>query len=253
MGSSAAGVRRLTARSAILSVLLGAHPGEAPVSWIVRVAAGLGLQESAVRAALTRMVAAGDLERVDATYRLSARLIDRQRRQDEAVASHRAAWDGQWRMALVTVGADDSSDRAALREALQHMKFGEIREGVWARPRNLHTVVPAAAERRLSFFTGVPDEPPAELAERLFRPRAWADTARRLLSAFDTADTIAARLEIAAATVRHILVDPLLPTELLPPRWPGEALRDVYAGFRTEFTAFAEELLGTSTAEVVSG
>src|SRR5690606_11319276 len=87
MSASPARVRALTARSAILSVLLGSHPAQAPAGWIVRVGAGLGLQESAVRAALTRMVAAGDLERgADATYRLSERLADRQRRQDQAIS-----------------------------------------------------------------------------------------------------------------------------------------------------------------------
>jgi phenylacetic acid degradation operon negative regulatory protein len=253
MSSRASTVRRLTARSAVLSALLGAHPAEAPVSWIVRVATELGLQESAVRAALTRMVAAGDLERSAAGYRLSARLIERQRRQDEAIDPRRKEWNQQWRLAIVTVGADDSSDRAALRDSLRQLKFGEVREGVWARPDNLVSELTAATARRVSLFTGEPDEPAGELCERLFRPRAWAGTARTLLSAFDTARTISERFDIAAATVRHILDDPLLPTELLPQPWPGGELRHRYAEFRDEFARFAENLMGATHSQAASG
>lgn len=246
MDSRGAPVRKLTARSAILSALLGAHPAEAPVSWIVRVSTGLGLQESAVRAALTRMVAVGDLERRDSAYRLSPRLIERQHRQDEAMHPPTGEWDRTWRLAIVTVGADDSTDRAAFREVLRAKKFGELREGVWTRPDNLGTEFPTAAARRLTIFTGHPGEPDSELAERLFQPDDWADDARLLLSAMSAADSIGDRFEVAAATVRHILNDPMLPAELLPDRWPGRELRAAYLDFRTEFAAFAEALMGTS-------
>jgi phenylacetic acid degradation operon negative regulatory protein len=37
-----------------------------------------------------------------------------------------------------------------------------------------------------------------------------------------------------ATIVRHLTHDPLLPTELLPPDWPGAALRDTYDAFRDE-------------------
>ena len=43
-----------------------------------------GVAEGAVRVALGRMVADGELLVADRTYRLSERLVARQRRQDEA-------------------------------------------------------------------------------------------------------------------------------------------------------------------------
>ncbi|MGW4235190.1 PaaX domain-containing protein, C- domain protein, partial [Streptomyces sp. NPDC004980] len=158
--------RALTARSAILSVLLGAHPAEATARSIVRVGTALGLQESAVRAALTRMVGAGDLERSDATYRLSERLAERQRRQDAAVSPSPRPWQGQWVLALVTVGATDSTDRAAFRETLRQARFGELREGVWGRPDNIALSLPDAARDRLTLFHGRPEEPSNALADR---------------------------------------------------------------------------------------
>lgn len=238
-------VRTLTARSAILSVLLGTHPAQAPVGWIVRVGTGLGLQESALRAALTRMVAAGDLERgADATYRLSARLAERQRRQDVAIEQHPGSWAGGWQLAIVMIGAADSTDRAAFRESLRLARFGELREGVWCRPDNIAVDLPETSRRRLSLFTGRPEEPPATLAQRLFQPDRWAERARALLTAFDEADSIAARFEVAAAMVHHLLDDPVLPPELLPDDWPGSEIRARYAGFRTEFYLFAKNLIG---------
>lgn len=231
--------RRLTARSVILSVLLGAHPAQAPAAAIVRTATELGMRESTVRAALTRMVSAGDLERDDATYRLTPRLLNRQKLQDLAIDPAPQHYDGDWRLAIVTTGADAAADRALLRESLLDNKFGELREGAWARPDNLGTVR-IAAGHRLTYVTGRPDDP-HELATRLFRPAAWADTAATLLAALDTAEAMRERLEVAAAIVRHILRDPILPPEFLPRPWPGADLRDAYRDFRAEFTAFARQ------------
>jgi phenylacetic acid degradation operon negative regulatory protein len=36
---------------------------------------------------------------------------------------------------------------------------------------------------------------------------------------------------VAAAMVRHLLVDPVLPAGLLPADWPADGLRAVYAEF----------------------
>ncbi|MFD6157963.1 PaaX family transcriptional regulator C-terminal domain-containing protein [Nocardia sp. NPDC060256] len=239
-------VRKLTARSAILSALLGAHPAEAPVSWIVSVAEELGLQQSAVRVALTRMVAMGDLERANGVYRLSDRLIERQRRQDAAVRPVVKTWDGAWFLAVVTTVGDDAPARTAFRDTMRARKLGELREGVWTRPANIEIVLGPEAGRRVSVFTAVPQDAPVAMAETLFAPQLWARDAQRLLHEFASSSSLRARFEVAAAAVRHILDDPLLPDPLLPADWPGSALRAEYAAFRTEFMAFAEQLLVTS-------
>ncbi|WP_040733156.1 PaaX family transcriptional regulator C-terminal domain-containing protein [Nocardia tenerifensis] len=239
-------VRKLTARSAILSALLGAHPAEAPVSWIVSVAEELGLQQSAVRVALTRMVAMGDLERAPGVYRLSDRLIERQRRQDAAVSPVVKTWDGEWYLAVVTVVGEDAAARTAFRDTMRARKLGELREGVWTRPANIEIALGPEASRRVSVFTATPRESPVAMAESLFAPRIWAREAESLLREFASSTSLRERFEVAAAAVRHILDDPLLPDPLLPADWPGSRLRDEYAAFRTEFMAFAEHLLATS-------
>ncbi|MFG1792202.1 PaaX family transcriptional regulator C-terminal domain-containing protein [Nocardia sp. NPDC049149] len=241
-------MRKLTARSAILSALLGAHPAEAPVSWIVSVAEELGLQQSAVRVALTRMVAMGDLERANGVYRLSDRLIERQRRQDASVSPVERAWRGEWYLAVVTAVGDDAAARTAFRDTMRTRKLAELREGVWTRPANIDVVLGPEAGRRVSVFSAVPQDSPEMMAEALFAPQLWAREAEQLLHAFTTSASMRERFEVAAAAVRHILDDPLLPAALLPTDWPGTRLRAEYAAFRTEFMAFAEQLLVTSDA-----
>src|SRR5216683_1962421 len=74
----------LTARSVVLSTLLGYHPPELPVSALVRVGGLFGIAEKTVRVALTRMVADGDVAADSGVYRLTRRLVQRQEQQDEA-------------------------------------------------------------------------------------------------------------------------------------------------------------------------
>jgi phenylacetic acid degradation operon negative regulatory protein len=236
---------KLTARSTILSALLGVHPPEAPVSQIISVANIVNLQESAVRVALTRMVAAGDLDRQDGTYRLSERLLARQSRQDAALRPTQLPWDGQWLIAVVTTTGEPATERGALREAFRQHRFRDLRDGVWTRPRNLDTVLPDTVTRRSQVFSAVPHAEPLALANSLFAPHEWADKGEYLLALFDTTDSLAAQFEVAAAIVHHILDDPLLPEELLSATWPGEALRTAYSQFRRDFAAACGAVLTT--------
>ena len=48
------------------------------------------------------------------------------------------------------------------------------------------------------------------------------------------ASDIPGRFVVAAAIVRHLLTDPMLPAELLPDDWPGARLRSVYHDFATD-------------------
>lgn len=74
----------LSARSAVLSALLGSHPPRLPARHLVRIGALFGIAEGTVRVALSRMVAAGDLLQAGGQYTLSQRLVERQARQDES-------------------------------------------------------------------------------------------------------------------------------------------------------------------------
>ena len=50
------------------------------------------------------------------------------------------------------------------------------------------------------------------------------------------------RFVAAAAMVRHLLTDPVLPDELLPDDWPGAALRTAYTNFAAELAARRDDV-----------
>lgn len=231
-------LRPLTARSVVLSTLLGAHPPELPVRELVRIAALFGINDTALRVALTRMVSAGDLHRADGTYRLNERLVDRQRRQDEGVDPSTTAWDGTWEIVAVTATGRSPADRAALRARMTALRLGELREGLWLRPTNLRrTWTPDPGVQR---FTALPETPSPALARTLWDLDGWAAHGRTLLHHFRAADQPVDRFTTAAAIVRHLLADPILPDPLLPRPWPADELRVAYRGYQRELAALAD-------------
>ena len=224
---------RMTARSVVLSVLLGAHPAWATASELIRLTADFDIKEPTVRVALTRMVSAGDLVRSEDGYRLSDRLLARQRRQDDAINPRLGTWDGTWRTLVITSVGTDARARAALRTTLQDNRFGELREGVWLRPDNLDTVLPdEVLHRGRELFSR--DDDPADLAARLWDLMGWKRFGHELLDEMSSAADIPGQFAVAAAMVRHLLTDPVLPGELLPDDWPGAALRQAYNTFAAE-------------------
>jgi phenylacetic acid degradation operon negative regulatory protein len=227
---------RMTARSVVLSVLLGAHPACATASELLRLTEDFGIKENALRVALTRMVGAGDLIRSDDGYRLSDRLLARQRRQDAAVNPPTHVWDGSWVTVVVTAVGVDAKARAAMRIAMIHNRFGELREGVWLRPDNLADVLPDEVRHRTRLLRARDDDP-AELAAALWDLPGWSASGARLLRDMARANDIPERFTVAAAMVRHLLTDPVLPPELLPADWPGDDLRAAYIEFAEQLVA----------------
>jgi len=241
----------MTARSVVLSVLLGAHPAWASASELIRLTADFSIKESTLRVALTRMVSAGDLVRSADGYRLSDRLLARQRRQDDAMRPQTRAWDGHWHLLVVTSVGTDARTRAALRTTMHHKRFGELREGVWMRPDNLDVELDPDVEARVRLLNARDDQP-AQLAGQLWDLPGWSSAGYRLLDEIAQATDVPERFVVAAAIVRHLLTDPMLPDELLPTDWPGARLRAAYHDFATELAErrdLAQQQNGTQLLE----
>jgi phenylacetic acid degradation operon negative regulatory protein len=230
----------MTARSVVLSVLLGAHPAWATAAELIRLTTDFDIKEATLRVALTRLVSAGDLVRSQDGYRLSDRLLARQRRQDDAINPRLRSWDGAWTTLVITSVGIDARTRANLRITLQQNRFAELREGVWLRPDNVETTLPDDVLSRLRVMRGY-DESPVELAGQLWDLPAWARTGEGLLDDMASAADVPGRFVAAAGMVRHLLTDPVLPAELLPDGWPGNELRQSYARFAAELVALRNE------------
>src|SRR5690606_31378714 len=207
-------IRPLTARSVVLSTLLGVHPPRLPARHLVRV---------------------GDLVHSGGAYALTARLLERQARQDESRLPPTVPWDGTWEIAVITAERRPAADRAALRQAMSALRLAELREGTWLRPANLTRTRPDTVVRQCTFLSGRPEEDPVALAASLWDLRGWASKARRPGAAANRPTAIAERFTLAAAVLRHLVDDPLLPPSLLPRDWPGPGLREDYERFKTDF------------------
>jgi phenylacetic acid degradation operon negative regulatory protein len=254
------GLRPLTARSLLVSMLLGTHPPRLPVGVLVAAAGLFEISEGAARTALSRMVAAGETTVDDGWYELGPSLVERQRRQDTSRQIGRDEWDGSWRTMIVTGGPRSAAERTSARAQLFEARFAELREGVWSRPTNLDT---AAVETELMAsdwlsarvqFDTVPaiDDlwPIAELQEQASGLRG---AIARLTPALEAGDhsVLARGFVVAAAGLRFFRADPLLPTELLSHEplsagWEGDDLRSDYDHFDAAYRRVLREFFESS-------
>jgi phenylacetic acid degradation operon negative regulatory protein len=237
-------LRPLTARSVILSVLLGSHPPLLPVSFLVAAGEIFGIADGTMRVALSRLTADGDVVADGSFYRLSSRLLDRQRRQDEGLRPGTKPWRGGWELAIAGPDVRTASERAALGADLLQLRLGELRSGVWVRPDNLQREWPDDVAKRAWRFesrSGFDEPTAAELVGTIWDLTAWTATAEALLAALAGAADPAERFIVAAAAVRHLQTDPMIPHTLLPPHWPGSRLRGSYAAYQREFSQLLRE------------
>lgn len=237
MTSTGADLKPLSARSVVLSLLLGHDTHRMSPAQLIRAGEYFGIPAATMRVALTRAVAVGDAERADGDYVLSPRFATRQRRQDEGVAELDRPWDGTWEMAVVVVSGRAGSDRAALRTTLLGARMGELREGVWTRPANLSREASYASEPVLTCFIASDLASPRRLAADLWDLDGWAATGHGLLRSMEHETEPMRRLATAARVVRHLADDPILPPDLLPRGWPGEQLRHAYHAYQRELWA----------------
>ena len=225
----------LSARSTVLSLVLGAHPQALGARQLTRAAQGFGVSAATTRVALTRAVAAGELRRDDSRYRLGPRLLERSRRQEEHAAEQ--PWDGSWEAVVVVGAGRPSGARVALRAALAAHRLAELREGVWLRPANLAPRPPVPADGTVQTFRATPDGDPVLLAATLWDLPGWAVAAHEAVDALARTHEPSTRLAVAAHLVRHLATDPLLPVPLWPRGWPAAAARAVYDDYQREVLA----------------
>jgi phenylacetic acid degradation operon negative regulatory protein len=240
----------------IASTLLGARPPVLPVQVLVRSGQLFGLSEGTVRVALSRMVHKREIEQEDdGRYALTGHLLDRQAWQERGRRPRLRRWKGEWVTAVVVVAGRTHTQRSAVRGDMRRMRMGELREGVWMRPDNL--TAPRITDAHVAaclWGTSRPEADPAALAASLWDLDAWSREAevlrmdladwRRWAATEGTAVVLAPGFVLSAAVLRHFNADPLLPSELLPPSWPGNGLRSEYEAFDIEFLGLWRSFMG---------
>lgn len=233
---------------------------------LVRTAQLFGITEGTARVALSRLAAEGEVTTSRGDYRLSDRHLTRQEDQDRALRPPTLQWRGRWvlAVALTPPGGSPPPDR----RFFEARRMAELRPGVWTRPDNLRPASRGPDATRVEaggsvlWWTARPDagrpgpddgrsDPDAgavgaaELAGWLWDLQGWAATAQTLLDHLSTSESPAERLAVAAAIVRHIRVDPVLPPDLLPADWPGGRLRQAYDAYRLELGSLIAAVAAT--------
>ncbi len=248
----------LRAGSLIVSVFgdaVAPRGGRLSLASLLAVMRGFRVSDGLVRTALSRLVADGWFERWR-TGRTSHYSLSERGRRTFALATDRIygpparTWSGAFDLVLVESGGE----RADLREGLAAQGYGTLAPDLMIAP-----APGAAADGVLRFAAS-----PVGIAPRALASRAWplADLAARYeaflarhapardgANALDGLDALVLRVLLIHDYRRVILRDPLLPADLLPQPWPGDAARRLCGALYRSVAPAAERWLDANAAD----
>ena len=237
----------MNARSALFDIYgdhLLTRGEQAPVAALVRMLAPAGISAPAVRTAVSRMARQGWLAPVrlpgGAGYRLTPAAVRRLRQAgDRIYRREQPSWDGRWHVVVLERVAERAR-RERLRSALGYLGYARLDGATWISPHHSVELEPLlGAERvRAERFAARYDGDPSGLAARAWdldglasAYTAWIGRAREILAPVrgsarppgGLADetVFAVRSELVHEWRKFLFIDPGLPAELLPARWPG--------------------------------
>lgn len=227
----------LSARDLILTLIDSANRWTLSAKYFVAAGALYGIDQSSMRVALGRLVKDGSLEQAGrGAYKLGSRggTLHRLVRNWSKVESSVKPWKGGW-TGVFTANLK-RSDRASLRSrerALKLFGFAEPETGLWVRPDNLTLgssdlraallelgLESEALTYQIAAFTPADsirfDLWPIKDLERRYRDNlvALSDSTTRLAQASEE-ELGRETLLLGRAVTRDILLDPLLPPEMI--------------------------------------
>jgi phenylacetic acid degradation operon negative regulatory protein len=206
--------------------------GWLPISGLVRLLAGLGVDSPAVRSATSRLKRRGLLvaARRDgvAGYALSETGREILAEGDEHIfAPPEGKLADGWLLAVFSVPEAERAKRHTLRTRLAALGFGTAAPGVWVAPAHRYEVTRAVLRRLdlesyVDLFTaryhGEVDTRWWDLAGVRLGYERFLDTWRHAPAA---ADPLRTWVAVVTDWRRLPYLDPGLPSELLPADWPG--------------------------------
>ena len=243
---------------ALIVTIYGLYAREAggwlSVAALIRLMAGLGVDEPAVRSSISRLKQRGVLEPRRAGgaagYALSGRGRDILAEGDQRIFDRpRARAADGWLLAVFSVPEPQRQRRHALRSRLTWLGFGTVSAGVWIAPGHLAGETSGVLERSgLSGYVSLFRADYLAFGDLREQVGRWWDLDRlqRLYQAFlDEVAPTAARSErrsggeafagydrALTAWRRLPFLDPGLPAELLPPGWNGLRADAAFAALR---------------------
>jgi phenylacetic acid degradation operon negative regulatory protein len=228
-------VRPMSARSLVLTTLLGSHPPRLPPQALVAVGELFEVPDGTIRTALSRMAADGELVVADGRYQMSGTFSARQAALDSGRRARHEPWDGSWWAAVVLSERRPLADRRAFRTDMTRALMGELRPDVWVRPANLDLAIddssvfvsrgPLDLDAGRQLAGSLWDLQPLEASLRQLISEAIG--AVELLAAGGSA-ALAQSFIVSVAVARALAAEPQLPNDLVGAGWPADELRRQY-------------------------
>lgn len=258
---------------ALIVTVLGLYVREAggwiSVSALIRLLAATGVDEQAVRSALTRLKKRGIVEAERrggaAGYALSAYARQVLELGDRRIFARPGSEDRDWVVVVFSVPESERAKRHALRSRLSWLGFGTVTNGVWIAPGHLaddtrEVLVQDALEPYVDLFRaeylafGEPAEKVAQwwdltILQDLYAAfeAEYAPILRRWVAtgAAGSNDSRAAAfgdyVRALTAWRRLPFLDPGLPADLLPKPWSGTAAAETFFALRERLESRAHE------------
>jgi phenylacetic acid degradation operon negative regulatory protein len=235
------------------------------IAALIRLLAELGVEESAVRSAISRLKLRGLLESRRAGgaagYGLSDRGSEILTAGDRRIFRRpRASTDDGWLLAIFSVPEHERARRHALRSRLAWLGFGTVAAGVWIAPGQLagetrDVLVADDLAAYVSLFTAgylafgdVRDKIgqwwDLDRLEQLYQ--AFLDSAEPMLARWqgggdDQGQAFADYVRVLTAWRRLPFLDPGLPPELLPADWHGTRAAELFGQLQGRLSGLARE------------
>lgn len=231
-----------------------------PSAAIVALLAEFGVSDAAARAALSRLARNGLLVTSRSGRRTFARLsahaaglLDDGACRIRSFGTAPAPWDGMWSLVAFSIPEPRRPARDELRKALRRLGFAPLYDGLWVSPRDRAAdvlarlrelgITSATAFRATALPAGDPATAcsiPAQawnlagLRDRYdeFTQVAGSLRERATAGQLSAADALVARTRVTHEWRAFPGLDPDLPDELLPPRWPRAAARELFIACR---------------------
>jgi phenylacetic acid degradation operon negative regulatory protein len=281
--SSAAGTDVLAAQPrALIVTIYGLYARESAgwlsVSAVIRLMAELGVDEPAVRSAISRLKLRGLLEARReagvAGYGLSSRGAEIIAQGDRRIF-HRPepSAAGGWLLAIFSVPEHERARRHALRSRLAWLGFGTVSAGVWIAPRQLADETrDALAMDGLSGYVSLFAADYLAFGAVKEKVGQWWDLARleqlnqgfissagpvleywqgrgQLAPAADPGRAFADYIRALTAWRRLPFLDPGLPPDLLPQDWDGSRAAELFRQLQTLLSSPARDHVLAVTGE----
>ncbi len=235
------------------------------IAALIKLMAELGVEEPAVRSAISRLKVRGLLEsrraEGSAGYGLSAGgrkiLADGDRR---IFRRPRASTDDGWLLAVFSVPEHERARRHALRSRLAWLGFGTVSAGVWIAPAQLADETrDVLAADDLAAYVSLFTADYLAFGDVRDKIATWWDLARleQLYQAFiDAVTPVLARwqaghgdhgqafadyIRVLTAWRRLPFLDPGLPPDLLPADWHGSRAAELFGQLHGQLASAAKE------------